>query len=1230
VTIRTRPVDCPEGTQGVYGRCTRRSPVIDPGKARGNPKTCVGNPCDPLSGNKFETETDYTGTGPFPLVFQRHYNSLGYNPLTEATGRVGGGWRASYLGWITAVTPDYAVVSPTTVQRGVVVHRPDGRSYHFAKVDGVWQSDSDVTDTLTEGANGWVYTTRDGTVEVYDNTLINGVGASKGKLLSVTNRAGLRHTVQHDEANGIVRVTDPFGRSLTLAFAGGKLSTLTDPAGQVTRYSYADANLVRVDYSDGTAKLYHYENGGHWLTGMSFVDRHGTITRYSTYSYNAGKAASTEHAGGMEKFTLSYTSGRTDVFDAVGTRESMVFSVSLGVPILTRKVNSADRKYIYLYYDTNNNLTCLHNELNQITTYAYNSANQRIRLTEGQSGYCSTPVATADTRTTTYEYLSEKLDLPTVIESPSVAGGTKTRKVSIGYDAQRNPVTITQTGYTPAGAAVSRSIALGYNAHGQVTSIDGPRTDVADVTTVSYYTCATGSACGQIQSVTNALGQTTTYDSYDADGRVLSITDPNGLRTMYTYDLRGRVATVAQNAPDGTSRLTRYGYDVAGNVTSVILPTGLALGYTYDAALKLRRVTDSLGNYIDYDYDLKGNRTRAYSYDPSGTLVRAVDLAYDARNRVSQLNTGGSITRQVWDAVGNLTRVTDPNTVAANGTAATAHTYDRLDRLIKTVDLLAGNTLYAYDVGDRLKQVTAPNNAVTAYAYDDLGNLLSETSPDRGTTTYTYDPAGNLKTATDARGITVSYGYDALNRVTSVDYPGTDEDIAYTYDSGAGCAYGTGRLCEVTDGSGTQRYGYDAFGNVLTHTRIELGTGYTTEYQYDAGNRVTGITYPGGRTATYGRDGLGRIGSVAATVAGAPTAILGNRVYRADGLYTSQTFGNGLTETRAQDLSGRLVSQFLGTADTRVYDYDLNGNLTRRQSLPDVADYGYDALDRLKADQGAAPRYFGYDKNGNRIHQAGANNSNAATLSYAAASNRLTQVGATPVVLDAAGHTTGYGAWTYTPNQAGQLARAYVSGALVGTYRYNHLRQRARKVQGTSSTLYHYDLQGKLLMETTGAGVLVRAYVWDDDAPVAQIDRDPATGQETLSYLHTDHLQTPRLATDANRQVVWRWEGEAFGGSPPSGSITVNLRFPGQYFDQETGLHYNWNRYYDPRVGRYITSDPIGLEGGLNTYSYVTNNPLRFRNWCWYGIGMYGRTGWSYSMRRPRRLRYRIIDLSLH
>ena len=121
---------------------------------------------------------------------------------------------------------------------------------------------------------------------------------------------------------------------------------------------------------------------------------------------------------------------------------------------------------------------------------------------------------------------------------------------------------------------------------------------------------------------------------------------------------------------------------------------------------------------------------------------------------------------------------------------------------------------------------------------------------------------------TDARGIQAIYSYDALNHLTLADYPGTTEDITYAYDTGTNCGLGLGRLCTVTDQSGTTQYGYDAFGNITTHNKTELGVTYTTGYSYDAGNHLTRITYPDGREVNYTRDVLGRIASITTTVNG--------------------------------------------------------------------------------------------------------------------------------------------------------------------------------------------------------------------------------------------------------------------------------------------------------------------------------------------------------------------------
>jgi len=147
-----------------------------------------------------------------------------------------------------------------------------------------------------------------------------------------------------------------------------------------------------------------------------------------------------------------------------------------------------------------------------------------------------------------------------------------------------------------------------------------------------------------------------------------------------------------------------------------------------------------------------------------------------------------------------------------------------------------------------------------------------------------------------------------------------------------------------------------------------------------------------------------------------------------------------------------------------------------------------------------------------------------------------------------------------------------------------------KKVAGTT-THYVYGLNGLLYGECDNAGALIREYVYLNDVPLAQID---AGAPEVLTYLHPDHLGTPRFGTNTGGTQVWAWAGDAFGVGTPTGSATVNIRMPGQYVDAESGLFYNWNRYYNPNIGRYISSDPIGIDGGLNTFLYAEANPVMY------------------------------------
>lgn len=317
-------------------------------------------------------------------------------------------------------------------------------------------------------------------------------------------------------------------------------------------------------------------------------------------------------------------------------------------------------------------------------------------------------------------------------------------------------------------------------------------------------------------------------------------------------------------------------------------------------------------------------------------------------------------------------------------------------------------------------------------------------------------------------------------------------------------------------------------------------------------------------------------------------------------------YGNGEAIGNDYDASGHRTFTLRSTGGIREYlTWNLEGEVENRTIGSSVGTYQYDELGRLKLETNPfANQGFGYDNNGNRR----SNGSNSYT--YMPNSNRMATRKGITLSRDTAGNHTSNGlGQSYTWDNHVHLSQFNLNGVKKATYLYNYQHQRTHKNLWNGSTalgttVYHYDLQGRLLMETSSTGAVLATYIYDDDGkPIAiiQAANSPynSTTQEQVVYMHTDHLGTPRMATDSNRRIVWKWESDAFGTTMPQqdpdgdGKQTiVNLRFPGQYYDAESGLHQNWHRTYDPSLGRYISSDPIGLRGGLNTYGYALNDPV--------------------------------------
>ncbi len=735
-----------------------------------------------------------------------------------------------------------------------------------------------------------------------------------------------------------------------------------------------------------------------------------------------------------------------------------------------------------------------------------------------------------------------------------------------------------------------QSASYAYNAAGQILTEDGPRTDVNDITTYTY------DAVGNRATMTNARGHIVRYNSYDGAGHLLSMTDANGITTEFTYHERGWLLSSRIKHPSNSAmdNLTTYSYDAVGLMIGMTLPNAYQLTYEYDDARRLTAIQNAAGERIEYAVDAAGNRTQQKIKNTAGTIVYSVAQAFDELSRVMAITGNNNQNeKHQYDANDNTTAVTDGRN------NKTQQTYDALNRVAKVIDPDLKETQFTYDAQDRIKTVTDARGNTTTYNYDGLGNLTSQSSPDTGITRFSYDSVGNRTTAVDARGVVVNYSYDALNRLTSVVYPAaTAENITYTYDGTATNNYGVGRLSKVAIGSTSVSYRYSFLGLISQKTSVVNSLSKSVAYAYDKAGNLTSMTYPSGRIVNYTRDAAGRVQAVKTKMNSSATeqTVVSAVSYLPFGPVKNYTYGNGLTHTVSYDNDYRLTDIVLGGLMVRNYSYDAADNITKiidGASATKTQNFTYDNLDRLTSANGTyGYQAFGYDGVGNRTGLLFDNGTSiqSDTYTYEPTSNRLTRIDKTNAGLangirnftyDSAGNlvqgTADDGsAQTYTLNNANRLTTANVNTALVGTYSYNALGQRVSKTYADATKeLFHYNEAGQLLAVTNAAGTSVREYIYNGATLVGYVNAG------ILIYVHNDHLNTPQVITAQNQSVLWMADYEPFGKVKlnTNNTIAFGARFPGQYLDSETGLYYNYFRDYDPSIGRYIESDPIGLEG---------------------------------------------------
>ena len=1072
----------------------------------------AGNPVNFATGNKYETQTDTVLSGPgLPMRHDRYYNSQ-----STDNGYRGYGWTGSFS---EHVTPETGKVVLTEADGREVWFTDDGSGNTYLSETGEVRK---ITENTVTGE--FTLTEPDGRKMIF---------GSAGELKQISDRNGNTQTVTCSSGKP-VSVTDNFGRQFTFSYnPAGKLVTLGTPAGN---FSYAydiSGNLIRVTKPDGTFRQYRYEDTAdvHNLTGI--IDE--TNIRYATFAYDGEDRAvlslrAGDTAGTRITYPLSMTDPARTVTDPLSNERQFSVSEQKGIG----KVGSASGTGCSTCpFSSGNSIIYTEDRYlpetvtdaeENITRHTYDDRGNILTMTEAEGS--------PEERTTSFTRHPD-YSFPATVTRPSVSGGTVTDQYV--YDAKGNLLTLTENSGTPA----ERITAFSWDAQGRMTGIDGPRTDVNDTVTLTYYPAASG---GHLQSITDAMNRITVFSDYNAFGKPGRITDANNVITDFTYDTMGRMIskTVA-----GIS--TGFAYDNTGKLTKITLPGSREITYEYTDAGLPEKITDNSGNYILYAYDTEGNRKKEEIHGSGGTLKAYTDYAYDEFNRVSQILYPGAGETFGYDGNNNLTSFTDGNGKDYS------YVYDALRRITGVTKPGNITETAEYDAADNLKKVTDARTNATDYTYDDAGNLLSADSPDSGNTAYTYDRAGNMTSRTDADNVTVTYDYDILNRMTAINFPDSSQNISYTYDSGT---YGIGKLSSVTDPAGSTVFVYNALGQITQETRTADSLTFETVYGYNASTAdLNTLTYPSGLILTYQRDADGRISGISAD----GQTVIGNVTYQPFGPVKSMTAG-ALSVSRSFDQRYQVSGIQAGTVMNLTYTYDGTGNvktisgITKPPIAPGTTDYSIPAgTSRISGSTGQTAKTYTYDN---------------------------------------AGKITSDGVRTFTYNQNSQLIRVTAGTSVIAEYAYDGFGRRVKKTAGGKTVLYHYDYDGNLTAETDGAGNPLRDYVWLNGEPAGM--KLYGTGAGWYWFLN-DHLGTPQKMVDSAGQVVWEAGYMPFGEARVLiADIENNLRFPGQYYDKETGLHYNYHRYYDPDTGRYLTPDPIGLEGGLNLYVYVDGNPVNF------------------------------------
>ncbi|WP_338476783.1 RHS repeat-associated core domain-containing protein [Pseudomonas khavaziana] len=699
------------------------------------------------------------------------------------------------------------------------------------------------------------------------------------------------------------------------------------------------------------------------------------------------------------------------------------------------------------------------------------------------------------------------------------------------------------------------------------------------------------------------------FKSYDDKGRLTVEQDPLGAVTAYQYDEAGRLVALFPGDDEPTS------YEHDNGFVRVVRRGEAVWKYERNSQGDVTRRTDPDGQVTDYSYNKRGQLTGVWYPDhschrlvwnergqlleeqlPNGGIKR---YRYDDLGRqIVREDEHGALTQYQWDSVGRLIRLVLP------GGATREFSYNPYGKIIAERDELGHITRYEYADGLHLisHRINADGTQVK-YRYDNARLLLTEIENEVGETyQLDYHPNGLLQQETGFDGQRTAYAYDLNgNLLEKTEYGDDGSQLITRYERDH-----AGRLVRKTlPDDSVVDYAYDRQGNLLS---VEDGH-WALAYEYDRQNRLT-AEHQGWGTLRYGYDACGQLqklrlpdnnrltfnhdkGGHLATVE-LNGEVLTSHLFRAGREHQRQQ-GQLLSHYHYDDqnrLHAHAVTQQENYLYQRQYDYDKSGNLTRLlDTRKGEHRYHYDPLARLtRADHSQdVQERFAHNPAGNLLMQDRPGPD-------IVAANRLVIQGDRHYDYDAFGNLI--------------RERRGKGQQLVTEYRYDcqHRLISVTKPNGETAS-YRYDPFGRRISKTVDGKTT--EFFWQGDKLIAEHHADrhrsyiyePGSfrplallegfGPKATTPYHyqLDHLGTPQELTDTAGEIVWSAHYRAYGqiARLDVGKIDNPLRFQGQYFDQESGLHYNRHRYYNPDIGRYLTPDPVKLAGGVNAYQYVPN-----------------------------------------